>query len=1029
MPKLNIESGGNIENITLQAANDNSHNDATLVDASVLENVSRPLSEDMSTAARLRSSAAMPKSEQFTTYSEEPTYISSEKTLTLDPESPAEFSQEVAVLNEEIKNTEQWFSGWSAEAKFAALTQETVRIAMQMRDSLAAARNVINHYQQLSESDSQLSEEQLKNIGEQLAQAVSEVNDVEEELRSHFDDRQAIESSSSYEFKRQRHESYVAQTRAEIESLYDESNKSDAVTSAYNQAIKQLDRLGVVVESGRVLTNKHKQIIQESLQNLRENVGNVSPDESAEADDATDSYPLDHNKVESVPSSEQAISAPSDNKEVSPQIIDSPQEKQIDENKAKYEAIRQAWLEAKEKHKKLSTTYEAAARDEYAKLEASTGFFGRIKASFGFGPEITDELDELKAELNQARAEYNKFAQAMVQAREVVGKKRGVAGRASKAIATEADTEAGGKQLETAEETERRAVLERYQGMLSRHTLVDALDTERSIKEETAERLSIKPPRFVEKLSPKQRKSLKYLGAAAIGGGSALATGGGSALLGAGQGLLRVFGAGAIAGGAAKAITGRSEARIGGLVGRRNERNLREGSEYEREIAEIGERLTPKHIDDDIQDTPSAEEFQEMYERLQVIYNKVDAEKRKRIAAILATAVGAGAVMGGGISAAFDSGAESVADVTDPTADGAEGPILQGSRAEEVAASEGMESLAEKIHTAEPGFTVWDYFEGETEAERPEFMERVPPEKLDGFLKQIERVLDEDAAAREAIGLGESSHDVMAGATIDLQAMDQVAEKLFNEASFETTSADASLEETSEISSEVNATDTEEVTKVPSATVNSEIENTRFAAAFEPYTATTNETASADSPQSETVSTEAADVRFAEPRPETLEAESDEEVRAEYSSEVVASGTASEALHEAYGTNPATVYEYIVSHDGGAAAFLEQFNDEFVSQHQSHHLERNGLFGLGEPKYADAFAYMKGMTIGEIGELTDKGGVTVESFLEESGIHPEDFASWVEQIDRAKAEGLITFAKTDRLEETMQAYYIQTTKT
>jgi hypothetical protein len=641
-----------------------------------------------------------------------------------------------------------------------------------------------------------------------------------------------------------------------------------------------------------------------------------------------------------------------------------------------YDDIREGWLAAKQEHERLSTAYKAAAEKEYAQIEENKSLTTRIKTSFGFGPKLSDELDELRTELFEATSEYNKFARAMVQTREVGGKSRIVDGVESTAVTTAADVEAGGTQLITEEALRKQRVMERYQRMLARHTITNTLDNERAVQEATAERLSIKP------LSPKQRKSLQYLGAAVVGGVTAAATGGGSMLVGAGQSVLRVLGAGAISGGVAKKITEKSESRIEGLIGRLNERNQKEGSEYEREIAAIAERLAPKRINEGIDESVSPEELEEMYIRLYEIYNQVDAEKKKRIAAILATAIGAGAVMGGGISAVFDTATDVpiVAEPVDIT--GGVSPNTENSVPQESPIASSPEVAADNMHIVEPGFTVWDYFEGQTAAGESGVMEQVSAEQQQAVINAIESVLDTNAELRAEIGLGASASEVFAGSEINLSALDRAA---------------------------------------------ADVINTEFSVEATPETDVSTDSI-VDTPDQESMTVESSDVRFAEAEVEGSSTDSKQDAEAETkvtAAETAFSGSANEALGEAYGATPATVYEYIVSHEGGAAQFLEQFNQEFVAEHQSHHLERGGLFGLGQPKYADAFAFMKGMTIGEIEELVQEDGAEQQAFLEESGIHPDDFNSWVEQIDRAEAEGAVTFAASDRLEETMQAYYIQ----
>jgi hypothetical protein len=597
-------------------------------------------------------------------------------------------------------------------------------------------------------------------------------------------------------------------------------------------------------------------------------------------------------------------------------------------------------------------------------------------------PEVLAKREEMFA----ATAAYNKFSRAMVQARELGGKEGYLTktARGNEVVAAEQ-----AEKLQ-AEAERKQKVMERYQRMLTRHTVVNALDSERAIQDQAAENLSIKPPKFLAK----HPRATRCLGAAVLGAATA---GGGSALLGAGQAVMRALGAGAIAGTAAKFINDRTERNIAGLAGRDNERNLADGSDFERKIKEIGERLTPSSTNEKISESVSADELRDMYEYLQNIYHQVDREQQKRIAQIIGAAIASGIVVGGGVEAFIDdSGAMTVESAVPGTAaaDTAQNYDVnlntgEGLSFSEAALSESAEGIT---HVAEPGFTVWDYFEGETNAPQPDVMKDIPESEQQTFIKQIELALDTDAALREEIGLGESSHDVQAGATLNLSALNELAESLRENAE------DAGVE---------------------ADTASKEFE---IREAGEPFAVQA----------SEIESQEVSPVLSETPTENVVEQESTETVQPKEETEDVASiegaeaavVSANEALQSEYGANPATVYEHELNYPGGPQEFLKLFNEDFVMEHQQY--PKTGIAAMFGQNYSDAFAYMQGMRMEEIAAVQAGGDETVTPFLEESGIHPDDFASWVELIDRARTEEGEFFSDKDRFGETMKSYYIRT---
>lgn len=813
-------------------------------------------------------------------------------------------------------------------------------------------------------------------------------------------------------------EEYVRDSLSHIQDFKQRKRLSE-VKAKQLKAIQEIEELGIVLqqritrhsyllggsESGEQDEDFHKSAEQIAL-NL-EIFHEKVEDFFAAEDDNSEAYDAEEESEESVMlvSTQKEDSAQTYPKEVATQkshVYAGQNEKAVaaSETASRYEQIREGWIAAKAEYGRLKEAYEAAYEAHYQRVAENTSLFSRLKSTFGFKPKFTDEetpeLAEMRSEMLAATAEYNKFARAMVQAREVVGKERFLEGAGkNKGLATAEDAE-----KMRADQERKQRVLERYQRMQARMTVVDTLDKERQVQEQTVENLSIKPPKFVAK----HKRATRYLGAAVLGAATA---GSGAMLLGAGQAVLRAFGAGAITGAAARVIDARTEKKISELAGRENQNNLKEGSRFEREIAAIGERLRPRTINDSLDDAPTAEEFEEMRQRLQEIYNQVDAEQRKRIAAILATAIGSGIIIGGGIESLLDSDSDvstgtsddtsaesgfSFSDIPEDSSSAAQDKVFAPENLTEDAA-EGSQSIDKSAFIVPEGFTVWDYYEGQTIAEKPAVMNSIPAAEQQEFIKQIEIALNEDAALREKVGLGETADVVYAGDTINLSALDELAEKI---AADKEVIAESSAQIES-LTQNLQPEESPDVTEdgVEQANVNNGKETP---------------------PQTEDTSSAA-------------EVATREEVGSGTEADSITVGSVSEVLQEEYGDNPETVYEYVVNYEGGPNAFLDQFTEEFVAQHQSHHLERGGFLGLGAPKYADAFAYMKGMTISEIEVIANGDAETQQQFFEESGIHPEDFASWVNQIGEARESRAVSFSDNDRLEETMQAIYIQQKET
>lgn len=412
-----------------------------------------------------------------------------------------------------------------------------------------------------------------------------------------------------------------------------------------------------------------------------------------------------------------------------------------------YGEARKEWLDAKKVHEEMDAAYLAAADAYYtnwAKEVEEKGFIERnsikLRAKFGFKPELPEDVVALRRSAFEASEEYGKRARAMTEMRELAGKK---------------------SRSEVSPE-----VLDRYNRRFAHEILLNTFGSQIESQKKAVESLGLKPGKITSYLI-KNKEVIKFAGAATIGA----VTG---AIIPAGVWWLRSAVGGAAGAGAAKFVDSKLGARID---------SWRE-KEYEAEILGLAEKLNNTSL--------TAKELAVHHARLEKLMSEVDEKTRNKLIATLATAGLAGALVGGGAGYAAEEaiglGADALApDATD--AGGAKPSQISSSISE--TAETGVTKVAEDVqpgdtpevvgYAAEKGDNFWDIMEGQTEAGKLDYLETVDEAHRQAVIDLVRDKIDSDAALSSELGFGKNADSLQVGAQIDTEKLNQLAEEIVKE--------------------------------------------------------------------------------------------------------------------------------------------------------------------------------------------------------------------------------------------------------
>jgi hypothetical protein len=624
-----------------------------------------------------------------------------------------------------------------------------------------------------------------------------------------------------------------------------------------------------------------------------------------------------------------------------------------------YQEMRTAWLEAKNLHETKHAEYQKAVADHYASLgdqNILSKTWTNVRASFGFKPQLSSEVESLREEMFAATAAYNTLAIKMLEDRSVVDKKITgvVSGR----------------------------VLDRYQRMLARTTLLNTFKAEQELQTSAAADLGIKVPDFIKD----NRRKISIGTAVLIGG----ATGG---VLGAGSGLVRAVAGGALAGAATGVVGKVMDARVD---------NALEDAEvdYKEAVGQIEKLLQEGDV--------SASELEDSYSYLKSIYTKVDSATQQKIIAILGTSVLLSAMLGAsvaeaaeGIGAAVDAVPPDVSGATESVGAsfGVEGsesepsqPEPQPSPAEatgEAATAETPEATiaaafneegvgtqteiaSDNQYTLKSDDNLWDILEGQTEAGEFKALEGLSEAEKQQAIAAVAATLNESAELREQFNMGDTADMVYAGETLDTEALNTlVAETL------------AETEVNTEVALPEGDTSSGEVTVDPGE------------AAAETVPATAETAAQNDVGSSETVPVTAQ-------RVETANLSQFERVSQE------------------------TVDTYARNYTGGFNKFHQDFETNFVAGIQGP-VQGGGLFDLifgSRETSADAFKVFGPYTVAEFKELATLEPEVLTQEFAENNIDMDDYRAWCDALQTWEQSGL-RVSPQDRFDHVAETAFIR----
>lgn len=723
---------------------------------------------------------------------------------------------------------------------------------------------------------------------------------------------------------------------------------------------------------------------------------------------------------------------------------------------------------------------ELTAHYDSLKTEGSFAVRGwqRLKATFGFKPELPPELDATREAMFDATADYTKETREMLKLRKETGKeiKRALTKErkaellrlhvmryltttaaftnmyeeykvadveAKKTLLLEAQAQVD--QLPPKERTNameramesvdtfltpeqqaayaveaQEAVQRRYEKMLGRSVLMGTFERQLEAQQQVTEDLAFQAPEVLKK----HKRKLSLFAAGAIGG----ITGGASSAV---MGVTR-----ALAGG----LLGAS---IGGFVGEKWKNRIERETEKGKGavLDSLAQRLS--------KDSITATELEDTYQELKKIYEKADSQTRTRIASLMAMALAIGLATGqtlefgaeklglidtpdaGGSAAATSQSPEGVvtgsgeapaSDATEISGSESSPGGTGGTEGGEAAAGKNVGADSEnaaspetlKPYTAERGDNMWDILEGQTEAGELPFMEQVDPDKLQGLLKEVELKLDADDSLRAEIGFGDSSHDLGLGDKVDLEELNKLALKIAEEKGM---LADANVAEA------VAADATPEA--APAESVETFQADASDAGAGPEKTVTADAAQEQAPPLTVEAAVEAA-IAKAEAAADTG-VDSDSVIPgAQISAADVTAGltvgAAVEAIKASGGARftmgSERVKAYAADYEGGALRFVSQEVQPFVEQTEG--VASNGFFGLFNtppPPSMGGYALFQHVPLREMAELNNLPDNELLATLAEKYHveNPEQFSVWVKKLNDMQGRGVFNLDQTPEL--------------
>ncbi|MEK7462202.1 MAG: hypothetical protein AAB618_01375 [Patescibacteria group bacterium] len=635
-----------------------------------------------------------------------------------------------------------------------------------------------------------------------------------------------------------------------------------------------------------------------------------------------------------------------------------------------YEKTRQSWLEAKELHETKHNEYHDAAKAYYASL-AEQGFFNRnltrLKASFGFKPELPPEIVVMREEMFMATANYSDCGRSVLLFRNEVLKRN---------------------RHDVSDK-----ILDRYNRLLARTLVLNTFNAQRELQTQAAEDLNFKSNKFTEFF--KKNKNAKHYARAAGAAAVVTMTGGLAGVVAGAAWWTRSAIGGTAAAVSTTYVGNKMDARV-------NKIGMLVQEDYEAEVTSIENYLRDN--------TLREEDLEHIYQTLSNLYSNVDVATQQRIMTILATAIGTGLLVGAAAGAVMEGfggdstperaglGAEKSLSLTpdeagvtqnieidvrdtqplvrpteahapatpesaagdSPSAEELEAKLNELDKkvteAEQAAgASDGNKSEAtledqKTSYEAERGDNLWDIMEGQTKAGKPTYLDHVAEGDKQKLIALLAERVNSDAALRTELGFGATADNLQVGAAVDVDKLNQLAEEIAKEKGLY-----------------VEAT---------------------------PEAVPTDETASAPIQSN-------PEAKIGVTSPEKSVTVSLEKIN-----------------------------DYAQGYSGGYPRFEADFEKLFVEKIQGP-VPGNGLFSFifgGTPNQADAFKLFGPYSVAEFNELAKADEVTLANELADDSIDIKDYTAWKEALLLWQKQGIV-INPTDRFESVARTAFIASLET
>jgi hypothetical protein len=217
---------------------------------------------EISTKAQLLSSTTRPLGEQSFKDESDAVYTPKTEVLSFDSDSPESLLESINENEAFLENIEDWFSEWSEQANFNTLTRPVVEAGFNLREEISATRNAVEYYKKQLETADNVDPEKL---AESLQDRYEKLIATEAVLRDKFDERVNIEEDPKYQEKVDRDWQKLGELHEEIDELYRDVEADFTITNAYNQVKNRLKVCDEIVESGRILSTEHHQLLQADI--------------------------------------------------------------------------------------------------------------------------------------------------------------------------------------------------------------------------------------------------------------------------------------------------------------------------------------------------------------------------------------------------------------------------------------------------------------------------------------------------------------------------------------------------------------------------------------------------------------------------------------------------------------------------------------------------------------------------------------------------------------------------------------------